>query len=85
MQTFFLEQLKKGEELIAAGQIEEGVDHLTNAAAVYDQRQQLLQVLSANLPPEVFQLLLAQLPTIPAVSHYFISNYVFKFKTFIQA
>jgi len=66
VQKFFLEQVQKGEELMAAGQIEEGVDHLTNAVAVCGQPQQLLQVLQGTLPPEVFQMLLAQLPTIQA-------------------
>ena len=60
--------MQKGEELMAAGQIEEGVDHLTNAVAVCGQPQQLLQVLQGTLPPEVFQMLLAQLPTIQSVS-----------------
>ena len=67
VQKFFLEQVQKGEELMAAGQIEEGVDHLTNAVAVCGQPQQLLQVLQGTLPPEVFQMLLAQLPTIQSV------------------
>ena len=76
VQKFFLEQVQKGEELMAAGQIEEGVDHLTNAVAVCGQPQQLLQVLQGTLPPEVFQMLLAQLPTIQAVSNLFRKNKV---------
>lgn len=52
------------EELLAQGDYEKGVDHLTNAIAVCGQPQQLLQVLQQTLPPPVFQMLLTKLPTI---------------------
>jgi len=45
-----------------AGDIETGVDHLSNAVAVCGQPQQLLQVLQQTLPPQVFQMLLMKLP-----------------------
>lgn len=64
VQKFFLEQVQKGEEYMANGQIEEGVDHLTNAVAVCGQPQQLLSVLQNTLPREVFQLLANNLSTI---------------------
>lgn len=64
VQKFFLEQVQKGEEFMANGQIEEGVDHLTNAVAVCGQPQQLLSVLQNTLPREVFQLLANNLSTI---------------------
>jgi len=44
------------------GDIETGVDHLSNAVAVCGQPQQLLQVLQQTLPPQVFQMLLMKLP-----------------------
>lgn len=62
MQRFFLQEVQLGEELLAAGDIEMGVDHLSNAVAVCGQPQQLLQVLQQTLPPQVFQMLLMKLP-----------------------
>ncbi|XP_014013400.1 translocase of outer mitochondrial membrane 20 [Salmo salar] len=64
VQKFFLEEIQLGEELLAQGDSETGVDHLTNAIAVCGQPQQLLQVLQQTLPPPVFQMLLTKLPTI---------------------
>jgi import receptor subunit TOM20 len=57
MQKFFLQEVQLGEELLANGDIEQGVEHLSNAVAVCGQPQQLLQVLQQSLPPHVFQLL----------------------------
>uniref|UniRef100_A0A4X2JXJ2 Mitochondrial import receptor subunit TOM20 homolog n=1 Tax=Vombatus ursinus TaxID=29139 RepID=A0A4X2JXJ2_VOMUR len=64
VQKFFLEEIQLGEELLAQGEYEKGVDHLTNAIAVCGQPQQLLQVLQQTLPSPVFQMLLTKLPTI---------------------
>ncbi|GAA6100750.1 mitochondrial import receptor subunit TOM20 homolog B [Tachysurus ichikawai] len=64
VQKFFLEEIQLGEELLAQGDYEKGVEHLTNAIAVCGQPQQLLQVLQQTLPPPVFQMLLTKLPTI---------------------
>uniref|UniRef100_A0A2I2YZK6 Mitochondrial import receptor subunit TOM20 homolog n=1 Tax=Gorilla gorilla gorilla TaxID=9595 RepID=A0A2I2YZK6_GORGO len=58
VQKFFLEEIQLGEELLAQGEYEKGVDHLTNAIAVCGQPQQLLQALQQTLPPAVFQMLL---------------------------
>ena len=52
-----------------AGDIETGVDHLSNAVAVCGQPQQLLQVLQQTLPPQVFQMLLMKLPVAGQVRH----------------
>ncbi|XP_029961982.1 translocase of outer mitochondrial membrane 20 [Salarias fasciatus] len=64
VQKYFLEEIQLGEELLAQGEFERGVDHLTNAIVVCGQPQQLLQVLQQTLPPPVFQMLLTKLPTI---------------------
>ncbi|KAM6956750.1 translocase of outer mitochondrial membrane 20 [Aplochiton taeniatus] len=64
VQKFFLEEIQLGEELLAQGDYEKGVDHVTNAIAVCGQPQQLLQVLQQTLPPPVFQMLLTKLPAI---------------------
>ncbi|XP_005102107.1 mitochondrial import receptor subunit TOM20 homolog [Aplysia californica] len=66
MQKFFLQEVQKGEELLATGEIEEGVEHLSNAVAVCGQPQQLLQVLQQTLPPQVFALLVQKLPSVGA-------------------
>merc|ERR1719228_2738162 len=44
VQKFFLSQVQAGEELLAQGEIEAGVEHLSRAVAVCGQPQQLLQV-----------------------------------------
>lgn len=62
MQKFFLQEVQMGEELLATGDIENGVEHLSNAVAVCGQPQQLLQVLQQTLPAQVFQLLIQRLP-----------------------
>ncbi|CAN9499973.1 unnamed protein product [Ophioblennius macclurei] len=64
VQKYFLEEIQLGEELLAQGDFERGVDHLTNAIVVCGQPQQLLQVLQQTLPPPVFQMLLTKLPTV---------------------
>uniref|UniRef100_H3DGW7 Translocase of outer mitochondrial membrane 20 n=2 Tax=Tetraodon nigroviridis TaxID=99883 RepID=H3DGW7_TETNG len=64
VQRFFLEEIQLGEEHLARGELEKGVDHLSNAIAVCGQPQQLLQVLQQTLPSPVFQMLLTKLPVI---------------------
>jgi len=64
VQRFFLTEVQLGEELLANGELEEGVEHLSNAVAVCGQPTQLLQVLQQTLPPQVFQMLLARLPEV---------------------
>ena len=64
VQKFFLEEIQLGEELLAQGEYEKGVDHLINAIAVCGQPQQVLQVWQQTFPPPVFQMLLTKLPTI---------------------
>ncbi|XP_071080337.1 mitochondrial import receptor subunit TOM20 homolog [Haliotis cracherodii] len=64
MQRFFLQEVQLGEELLATGDMEGGVEHLSTAVAVCGQPQQLLQVLQQTLPPQVFQLLVQRLPSV---------------------
>lgn len=64
VQKFFLEEIQLGEELLAQGEFEACVEHLSSAIAVCGQPQQLLQVLQQTLPPPVFQMLLTRLPTV---------------------
>jgi len=64
VQRFFLQEVQLGEELLAAGDLENGVEHLGNAVAVCGQPNQLLQVLQQTLPPQVFHLLVQRLPMI---------------------
>ena len=62
MQRFFLQEVQLGEELLATGDIDSGVDHLSNAVAVCGQPQQLLGVLQQTLPAQVFQMLIQRMP-----------------------
>ncbi|TKR60936.1 hypothetical protein L596_028117 [Steinernema carpocapsae] len=62
MQAFFLQEVQLGEELIAEGQVEEGVKHLCNAIMMCGQPQQLLQIFQQTLPPQYFDLILQKMP-----------------------
>lgn len=64
VQRFFLQEIQLGEELLAAGDLENGVDHLGNAVAVCGQPNDLLQVLQQTLQPNVFHLLIQRLPDV---------------------
>lgn len=64
VQRFFLQEVQAGEELLAAGDLDNGVNHLANAVAVCGQPDELLQVLQQTLQPQVFHLLVQRLPLI---------------------
>ncbi|XP_050358239.1 mitochondrial import receptor subunit TOM20 homolog [Nymphalis io] len=64
MQRFFLQQIQLGEELLAAGDLEAGVEHLGQAVTVCGQTQQLLSVLQQTMPASIFHLLLKKLPEV---------------------
>ena len=53
--------------MLGCGEIDSGVEHLSNAVAVCGQPQQLLQVLQQTLPPQIFSLLLERLPSVGQV------------------
>ena len=61
VKRFFLEEVERGEELLAAGDIQAGVDHLTLALAVCGQPRSLLGLLQGTLPPQIYRLLLQNL------------------------
>merc|ERR1711962_1300970 len=61
VQRFFLQEVQMGEELLATGDIQNGVEHLSLAVAVCGQPHSLLSVLQQSLPPQIYQLLLQNL------------------------
>ncbi|XP_066935588.1 mitochondrial import receptor subunit TOM20 homolog [Clytia hemisphaerica] len=61
IQQFFLASVEEGERYLAMQDYENCVNSLTQAIAVCGQPQQLLQVFRTTLPPQVFQMLLANL------------------------
>jgi len=61
IQKFFLHEVQLGEELLATGDIENGVEHLSMAVAVCGQPHSLLGVLQQTLPSPVYALLLQNL------------------------
>jgi len=69
VQKFFLAEVQLGEDLLSQGDFEGAVEHLGSAIAVCGQPQQLLQILQQTLPPQVFHLLLARLPSIGQAVH----------------
>jgi import receptor subunit TOM20 len=54
-----------GEELLATGDIQNGVEHLAMAVAVCGQPHSLLSVLQQTIPPQIYQLLLQNLEVSP--------------------
>merc|ERR1712043_159115 len=61
IQKFFLHEVQLGEELLATGDIENGVEHLSMAVAVCGQPHSLLGVLQQTIPPQIYSLLLQNL------------------------
>ena len=53
--------MQLGEELLATGDITNGVEHLSLAVAVCGQPHSLLSVLQQTLPPQIYHLLLQNL------------------------
>lgn len=68
VQQFFLEEVQLGEDLLAQGEFEQAVKHLTNAVVVCGQPQQLLQVFHSTLPEHVFQMLVESLNSIQSTT-----------------
>ena len=62
--------MELGEELLASGDLDGGIEHLANAVAVCGQPQHLLQVLQKTLPPQVFHLLIQRLPSVGQVRNF---------------
>lgn len=68
VQQYFLQEIQLGETLLAAGDLDNGVEHLANALTVCGQPNQLLGVLQQTLPPNVFNALIEKLPPAGIVS-----------------
>nr|XP_040025462.1 mitochondrial import receptor subunit TOM20 homolog [Gasterosteus aculeatus aculeatus] len=79
VQKFFLEEIQLGEELLAQGDYEKGVDHLTNAIAVCGQPQQ------QTLPPPVFQMLLTKLPSISQVGGHVSLSFIWTLRVLLSS
>jgi len=62
VQAYFLQEVQLGEELLAEGDYENAVEHLSNAVAMCGHPQQLMQILQQSLPPQVYSLLVQRLP-----------------------
>ncbi|CAJ0581921.1 unnamed protein product, partial [Mesorhabditis spiculigera] len=63
MQAFFLQEVQLGEELMAAGNVEQGALHIANAIILCGQSQQLMTIFEQTLPPEQFAAVLQVLPS----------------------
>ena len=77
VQRFFLQEVQLGEELLANGDITNGVEHLALAVAVCGQPHSLLSVLQQTLPPQIYQVSPASVQS-EVVIKYFISAAVTK-------
>ncbi|CAD6186853.1 unnamed protein product [Caenorhabditis auriculariae] len=63
MQAFFLQEVQLGEELMGAGNIEEGSTHIANAVVLCGESQQLLSIFQQTLSEEQFRAVLVKLPS----------------------
>ena len=61
---YLFQEVQLGEELLATGDIPNGVEHLALAVAVCGQPHSLLSVLQQTLPPQIYHLLLQNLEVI---------------------
>jgi len=66
IQAFFLQEVQLGEELLAEGNMEQGIEHLCNAIALCGQSQQMLQIFQQTLSPAQFTFLTERLPVVRA-------------------
>ncbi|GFX29393.1 mitochondrial import receptor subunit TOM20 homolog [Trichonephila clavipes] len=64
VQKFFIQEVQLGEELLAQGDIENGIEHLSTALAVCGEPQHLIEVLQVQLPPQIFHMLMQRLPIV---------------------
>ena len=62
VQKFFMAEIGLGEQLLGAGDIENGVEHLANAVSVTAHKENLLNVLRTTLPDPIFRMLIETLP-----------------------
>ena len=77
MQRFFLQEVQLGEELMAAGNVEEGAVHIANAVMLCGESQQLLSIFQQTLSEEQFRAVVQQLPSTREVSICFFINMSF--------
>ena len=78
VQQYFMNEITKGEQLMALGDIETGVEHLANAVAVTSHKENLLNVLRSTLPDPIFRMLVERLPEVTKVCHQFYFNSTLK-------
>ncbi|XP_027425966.1 TOMM20-like protein 1 [Zalophus californianus] len=64
LQELFLQEVQMGQLWLSRGEHQLGVEHLSNALLVCGQPQELLKVFKHTLPPQVFELLLHEIPLI---------------------
>ena len=57
----YFQTVQTGEEMLATGDIQNGVEHLALAVAVCGQPHNLLGVFQSTLPPQIYHLLLQNL------------------------
>lgn len=68
MQRFFLQEVQLGEELMAAGNVDEGAVHIANAVMLCGESQQLLSIFQQTLSEDQFRAVVQQLPSTREVS-----------------
>uniref|UniRef100_A0A1B0AYW7 Mitochondrial import receptor subunit TOM20 homolog n=1 Tax=Glossina palpalis gambiensis TaxID=67801 RepID=A0A1B0AYW7_9MUSC len=61
IERYFLQEIELGENLIARGEFDNGVEHLANALVVCGQPARLMHVLQTTLPGQVFGMLLMKM------------------------
>ncbi|KAH8235401.1 hypothetical protein KR038_007019 [Drosophila bunnanda] len=67
-QTYFLSEMRLGEELITQGRVDEGLTHFANAVALCALPDKVMEALQATLPPQMFEMLITKLKGLQVLS-----------------
>ncbi|KAH8238142.1 hypothetical protein KR032_000128, partial [Drosophila birchii] len=67
-ETFFLSEMRLGEELITQNCIDEGLTHFANAVALCAQPDKVMEALQATLPSQMFEMLIGKLKGMQVMS-----------------
>ncbi|CAF0898892.1 unnamed protein product [Brachionus calyciflorus] len=64
VQKFLMTEIAIGEQMMAMGDIQNGVEHVANAVAVSAHKENFLSILRTTLPDPIFKMLVERLPEV---------------------
>lgn len=68
LESYFLREMRSGEELISQGRMDDGLTHFANAVALCAQPDKVMQALEATLPTHMFEMLISKLKGLQMMS-----------------